>query len=112
MIGRIVAAGGWLPGHIGDDSGRFAAHARHLARGQSEGKNVPPWTYRIFEPDQKTGKVCVRLLVSSLPSQGSATESIEALVEVPWNDGNEQAIRHAALTRLSELLGAEKERAG
>jgi len=54
--------------------------------------------------------VCVRLLVSSLPSQGSSTESIEALVEVPWNEGNEQAIQRAALSRLSELLGAEKER--
>jgi hypothetical protein len=31
---------------------------------------------------------------------------------VPWNDGSEQAIRRAALMRLSELLGAEKERAG
>jgi hypothetical protein len=73
---------------------------------------VPPWTYKIYEPDQKTGKVCVRLLVSSLPSQGSTTESIEALVEVPWNDGDEQAIRRAALTELRELLGAEIERAG
>ena len=50
------------------------------------------------------------MLVSSLPSQGSSTESIEALVEVPWNEGNEQAIQRAALSRLSELLGAEKER--
>lgn len=71
---------------------------------------MPPWTYRIFDPDQTTGKVRVRLLVSSLPSQGSAAESVEALVEVPWNDGNEEAIRHAALARLSELLGAEKHR--
>ncbi|MEZ5787092.1 MAG: hypothetical protein R3D62_11640 [Xanthobacteraceae bacterium] len=73
---------------------------------------MAPWTYRIFDPDQKTGKVCVRLLVSSLPSQGSTTESIEALVEVPWNDGNEQAIRRAALSRLRELTGEEVERLG
>ncbi len=73
---------------------------------------MPPWTYKIYEPDQKAGKVCVRLLVSSLPSQDSTTESIEALVEVPWNDGDERAIRRAAVTRLRELLGAEVERAG
>lgn len=82
-------------------------HARTIG-----GEKVPPWTYRIFDPDQKTGKVCVRLLVSSLPSQGSSTESVEALVEVPWNEGNEQAIQQAALKRLSELLSIEKERAG
>lgn len=41
---------------------------------------MPPWTYRIFEPDEKKGIVCVRMLVSSLPSQGSATESWK-----PWS---------------------------
>lgn len=65
-----------------------------------------------FEPDEKKGIVCVRMLVSSLPSQGSATESVEALVEVPWSDGNEQAIRRAALSRLDKLLRTEIERVG
>lgn len=73
---------------------------------------MPPWTYRIFEPDEKKGIVCVRMLVSSLPSQGSATESVEALVEVPWSDGNEQAIRREALSRLDKLLRTEIERVG
>ncbi|MEZ5889246.1 MAG: hypothetical protein R3D52_02680 [Xanthobacteraceae bacterium] len=73
---------------------------------------MPPWTYRIFDPDQKTGIVCVRMLVSSLPSQGSTTESVEALVEVPWSDGNKQAIERAALSRLDKLVRAEIERVG
>ncbi|MFZ0459182.1 MAG: hypothetical protein WAM17_12210 [Rhodoplanes sp.] len=73
---------------------------------------MPPWTYRIVEPDEKTGIVCVRMLVSSLPSQGSATESVEAFVEVPWSGGDEQAIRRAALSRLDKLVRAEIERVG
>ncbi|MFY9991903.1 MAG: hypothetical protein WAL40_12860 [Rhodoplanes sp.] len=73
---------------------------------------MPPWTYRIVEPDEKTGIVCVRMLVSSLPSQGSATESVEALVEVRWSGGDEQAIRRAALSRLDKLVRAEIERVG
>jgi hypothetical protein len=73
---------------------------------------MPPWTYRIFEPDVKTGVVCVRMLVSSLPSQGATTESVEALVEVPWSSGNEQAIQRAALSRLDKLVRVEIERVG
>ena len=73
---------------------------------------MPPWTYRIFDLDEKTGIVCVRMLVSSLPSQGSATESVEALVEVPWSGGDEQAIRRTALSRLDKLVRAEIERVG
>jgi hypothetical protein len=75
-------------------------------------KRMPPWTYRIFEPDEKTGIVCVRMLVSSLPSQGSTTESVEVLVEVPWSGGNELAIQRAALSRLDKLVRAEIERVG
>ena len=72
---------------------------------------MPPWTYRIFEPDTKAGTVSVRLLAAALPSQGPGKESIEALVEVPWHEGhNEQAVQRDALLRLQTLLHAEIER--
>ena len=72
---------------------------------------MPPWIYRIFEPDTKAGTVSVRLLAAALPSQGPEKESIEALVEVPCHEGhNEQAIRRDALVRLQTLLRAEIER--
>ena len=72
---------------------------------------MPPWSYRIFEPNTKTATVRVRLFVAELPSQGSADESIEALVEVPWQDGrDEQAFQRDALQRLQTLLRAEIER--
>ena len=38
----------------------------------------------IFDPDPKTATVNVRLLAADLPSQGDRSESIEALVELPW----------------------------
>ena len=75
--------------------------------------NMPPWSYRIFEPNTKTATVRVRLFAAELPSQGSADESIEALVEVPWQDGrDEQALQREALERLQTLLRAEIERLG
>ena len=43
--------------------------------------NVPPWTYRVFEPNTKTATVRVRLFAAELPSHGRGDESIEALVE-------------------------------
>jgi len=52
------------------------------------------------------------MLVSSLPSQDATTESVEALVEVPWSSGNEQAIQRAALSRLDKLVRAEIGRVG
>lgn len=72
---------------------------------------MPPWTYKIFDPDTTAGTVSVRLLAAALPSQGTGKESIEALVEVPWYEGlDEQAIQRDALVRLQTLLRAEIER--
>ena len=72
---------------------------------------MPPWTYRVFEPNTKTATVRVRLFAAELPSHGRGDESIEALVEVPWHEGrNEQAIQRDALVRLQTLLCAEVER--
>ena len=74
---------------------------------------MPPWTYRIFEPNTKTATVRVRLFAAELPSKGGADESIEALVEVPWQNGrDEQALQRDALQRLQTLLRAEIERLG
>jgi hypothetical protein len=67
----------------------------------------------IFEPDKKVGTVGVRLQAAALPSQSKGNESIEALVEVPWQEGlNEQAIQRDALVRLQTLIHAEIERLG
>ena len=53
----------------------------------------------------------VRLLAADLPSQGRANESIEALVEIPWQeDREEQAMQRDALLRLQALIQAEIER--
>ena len=80
-------------------------------KGRQEKTNVPPWIYRILEPDTKAATVCVRLLVADLPSQGRANESIEALVEIPWEeDREEQAMQRDALLRLQALIQAEIER--
>jgi hypothetical protein len=69
---------------------------------------VPPWTYRVFEPNTKTATVRVRLFAAELPSHGRGDESIEALVEVPWHEGhNEHAIQRDALSRLQTLVRAE-----
>jgi hypothetical protein len=77
------------------------------------GKNVPPWSYRIFEPNTKTATVRVRLFAAALPSKGGVDESIEALVEVPWQNGRDgQALQRDALQRLQTLLSAEIERLG
>jgi hypothetical protein len=73
--------------------------------------NVPPWTYRVFEPNTKTATVRVRLFAAELPSHGRGDESIEALVELPWQeDRDEQALQRDALQRLQTLLRAEIER--
>jgi hypothetical protein len=95
----------------GKEGNRSIAYA-HISFADTLEELMPPWTYRIFDPNEKTGVVCVRLLVSSLPSQGSTTESVEALVEVPWSGGNEQAIQQAALSRLDKMVRAEIERVG
>ena len=80
-------------------------------KGRQEKTNVPPWIYRILEPDTKAATVCVRLLVADLPSQGRANESIEAIVEIPWQeDREEQAMQRDALLRLQALIQAEIER--
>lgn len=72
---------------------------------------MPPWSYRIFEPNTTKATVRVRLFAAELPSQGSADESIEALVEVPCQKGrDEQALKRDALQRLQTLLRAEIER--
>ena len=45
------------------------------------------------------------------PSQGRANKSIEALVEIPWEeDREEQAMQRHALLRLQALIQAEIER--
>jgi hypothetical protein len=55
--------------------------------------------------------VCVRLLASQLPSRGPGLESIEALVEVPWDpEKSESQIQKDALARLERLVRAEMER--
>jgi hypothetical protein len=95
----------------GKEGNRSIAYA-HGSFADTPEELMPPWTYKIFEPDEKTGVVCVRMLVSSLPSQGATTESVEALVEVPWSGGNEPAIQRAALSRLDKLVRAEIERVG
>jgi hypothetical protein len=65
--------------------------------------SLPPWTYRIFDPVPKTATVCVRLLASELPSQGAGVESIEALVEVPWDAGKSASqIQQDALRKLEQ----------
>jgi hypothetical protein len=72
---------------------------------------VPPWTYKILEPDPASATLCVRLLAAALPSQGSGKESIEALVELPWRAGvEERTIQRQALARLEALIRAEMER--
>ena len=74
---------------------------------------MPPWIYQILEPHTKAATICVRLLVADLPSQGSGKESIEALVEIPWEreeDRDEQAMQRQALLRLQALVQAEIER--
>jgi hypothetical protein len=72
---------------------------------------LPPWTYLILERDTEAATVKVRLLAADLPSQGSGNESIEALVEVPLRDGeDEPAIRRSALLRLQTLIVAELQR--
>jgi len=72
---------------------------------------LPPWTYIILERDTAGATVSVRLLAADLPSQGRANESIEALVEIPWQeDREEQAMQRDALLRLQALIQAEIER--
>ena len=72
---------------------------------------MPPWTYRIFEPNTETGTVRVRLFAAELPSHGSGDESIEVLVELPWQeDRDEPALQRGALQRLQTLLRAEIDR--
>ena len=74
---------------------------------------MPPWSYRIFEPNTTTATVRVRLFAASLPSQGGADQSIEALVEIPWQkDRDELTLQRDALQRLQTLLRAEIERLG
>ncbi len=73
--------------------------------------NLPPWTFLIFEPDTKAASVGVRLLAAALPSQGARNKSIEALVEIQWREGSDEAaIRRDALLRLQSLVRAEIER--
>jgi hypothetical protein len=75
--------------------------------------NVPPWSYRIFEPNTTSATVRVRLFAASLPSQVRADESIEALVEIPWQeDRDELTIQRDAILRLQALIHAEIERLG
>ena len=74
---------------------------------------MPPWSYRIFEPNTTTATVRVRLFAASLPSQVRADELIEALVEIPWQeDRDELTIQRDAVQRLQTLLHAEIERLG
>lgn len=72
---------------------------------------LSPWTYIVFEPNSDAAKVSVRLLASNLPSKGGGSESLEALVEVLWQDDlDEQTIRRNALLRLQYFLDAEIQR--
>jgi hypothetical protein len=74
---------------------------------------VLPWTYKVFEPNLKTATVRIRLFAAALPSKGGVDESIEALVEVPWQNGrDEHALQRDALQRLQTLLRAEIDRLG
>ena len=63
---------------------------------------MPPWSYRIFEPNTTSATVRVRLFAASLPSQVRADELIEALVEIPWQEDRDEltisARRHIAAT--------------